>query len=655
MTRDMRLELLAPAKNADTGIEAILHGADAVYIGGPGFGAREDAANDMQEIKRLCDFAHLYRARVFMTLNTIVSDDELPLALEIAQQARRAGVDALIVQDMGIAEAIDIKDMEIHASTQCDIRSPAKARFLESLGFSQVVLAREMNLDEIRAASQALESARIEYFIHGALCVSYSGQCYASFAATGRSANRGACAQLCRLPYNVLTLEGELLAKERHVLSLKDNNQSANLAALIEAGVRSFKIEGRLKDVAYVKNVTAHYRALLDQFIGKHPEFSRTSEGESIIAFTPDLAKSFNRGYTDYFTRERHHDMAVFETPKNTGEPIGKITKISSRGIEVSTVKTLHNADGLTYLTREKTLAGFAVNRAEELDRGRWLITTRDPVHKKHPQLAPGTALYRNRDQAFEELLAKPTAKRVIALSMSWNATEDGFTLTLKDREGTSVTVKGRPEQLQLTENPERNRAGIEKNLKKTGGTAFVAHDVVISGDQYFAPAGIVNAMRREALEKFHDARLASYVRKPRGVSQPSALDYPDAVDFRANALNEKAIRFYRKHNAVITEPALEAGGMVGQEIAVMHTKHCVRYALGLCLKDNLEKLKADPSLKAKLRPDPLILKTAADTYRAEFDCKKCEMTLYGRVRSKISLGHPRLLTEKIGKVEGND
>ena len=279
MTRDMRLELLAPAKNADTGIEAILHGADAVYIGGPGFGAREDAANAMQEIKRLCDFAHLYRARVFMTLNTIVSDDELPQALEIAQQARRAGVDALIVQDMGIAEAINIKDMEIHASTQCDIRSPAKARFLESLGFSQVVLAREMNLDEIRAASQALESARIEYFIHGALCVSYSGQCYASFAATGRSANRGACAQLCRLPYNVLTLDGELLAKERHVLSLKDNNQSANLAALIEAGVRSFKIEGRLKDVAYVKNVTAHYRALLDQFIEKHPEFSRTSEG----------------------------------------------------------------------------------------------------------------------------------------------------------------------------------------------------------------------------------------------------------------------------------------------------------------------------------------------------------------------------------------
>ena len=654
MTNDKRLELLAPAKNADTGMEAILHGADAVYIGGPGFGAREDAANAMHEIKRLCDFAHLYRARVFMTLNTIVSDQELPQALEIANQARQAGVDALIVQDMGIAAAIDIKDMEIHASTQCDIRTPAKARFLESLGFSQIVLAREMNLDEIRASAQALESARIEYFIHGALCVSYSGQCYASFAATGRSANRGACAQLCRLPYSVFTLEGELLAKDRHVLSLKDNNQSENLAALIQAGVRSFKIEGRLKDIAYVKNVTAHYRVLLDRFIAEHPDFSRTSEGTSSIDFTPDLAKSFNRDYTDYFTLERHHDMAVFETPKNTGERIGKIVKVSPQGIELRTDKTLHNADGLTYLTREKTLAGFAVNRAEEIDSGRCLITTREPVHKKHPQLAPGTVLYRNRDQAFEDQLSKPTAKRQIGVSMHWSASDEGFTLTVSDNDSSRVSVQSCPDNLQQADNPERNRVGIEKNLKKTGGTPFIAETVVVDNAQYFAPAGIINAMRREALEKFVKARLATYRRKPRGVTL-STLAYPDAVDFRANVLNEKAVRFYANHRATITEPALEAGNMLGREIAVMHTKHCVRYALGLCLKDNIEKLKADPSLKAKLRPDPLILKTAADTYRAEFDCKKCEMTLFGRVRSKVSLGHPRLLPEITSKVETND
>ena len=342
MTKSMELELLAPAKNAEVGIEAILHGADAVYIGGPGFGARVEAANAFDDIKKLTDFAHRFNARVYMTLNTIVNDEELKDAVRLAWRAYENGVDALIVQDMGILSS-DLPPIQLHASTQCDVRTPEKARFLESVGFSQVVLAREMSLEEIKRSYDALQRARIEFFIHGALCVSYSGQCYASFAATGRSANRGACAQLCRLPYSVYTEDGRELIADRHVLSLKDNNQTENLEALIDAGVRSFKIEGRLKDADYVKNITAHYRAKIDEILARRPEFTRSSDGVSRVSFTPNPQKSFNRGFTDYFTCGRHHDMAVFETPKNTGERIGKIVSITPDALIVASTDPLHN------------------------------------------------------------------------------------------------------------------------------------------------------------------------------------------------------------------------------------------------------------------------------------------------------------------------
>ena len=484
------IELLAPAKNADIGIEAILHGADAVYIGGPGFGARVDAANTFADIKRLTDFAHRFNARVYMTLNTIVNDEERIEAIELAKLAYENGVDALIVQDMGILDS-DLPPIQLHASTQCDVRSPEKARFLESVGFSQVVLAREMNLEQIRQCYETLKTARIEYFIHGALCVSYSGQCYASFAATGRSANRGACAQLCRLPYSVFTEDGRELVHERHVLSLKDNNQSANLEALIDAGVRSFKIEGRLKDVGYVKNITAHYRLLIDEIMQRRPDLCRASDGKSVIDFVPSPEKSFNRGFTDYFTRDRHHDMAVFETPKNAGEKIGKIVRISADALEVATHETLHNADGMTYLTREKTLMGFAVNRAQELEPGRWRLTLRDrPILKKHPQLAPGVILYRNRDQAFEEQLTKSTAKRLIGVSALWQASENCFTLTVRDQRDNCVKVQAQIDLLQQASRPDQNRSNIEKNLRKTGETDYEISTLeindqgkVVSGD----------------------------------------------------------------------------------------------------------------------------------------------------------------------------
>ena len=641
MNKSQELELLAPAKNADVGIEAILHGADAVYIGGPGFGARVEAANAFADIKRLTDFAHRFNARVYMTLNTIVNDSERPEAVRLAWLAYENGVDALIVQDMGILDS-DLPPIQLHASTQCDVRTPQKARFLESVGFSQVVLAREMNLCEIRRCYETLQSARIEYFIHGALCVSYSGQCYASFAATGRSANRGACAQLCRLPYSVYTEEGEELIADRHVLSLKDNNQTDNLKALIDAGVRSFKIEGRLKDVSYVKNITAHYRRALDQIIAERGDLKRSSDGVSYINFEPDPRKSFNRGFTDYFTRERHHDMAVFETPKNSGEKIGQIVRIAADAIEVKSEEELHNADGLTYLSRDKTLMGFAVNRAEEIDHGLWRLTLRErPILKKHPQLTPGTVLYRNRDQVWEEALAKPTAKRLIGLNAFWSTSEESFTLRLEDDRGNRAIAQARMDNMQKAARVEQNRSNIEKNLKKTGETDFEIVRLELDDQGYFAPASIVNAMRREALETMQKERQDHFERLPKALVTES-LPYPDAVDFRANVLNEQAVRFYKRHEAVITEPALETGS-VRREVPVMLTKHCVRYALGLCLKDNLDKVKADPTLKKRFRPDPLILKSGPNTYSATFDCKKCEMTLHARVKTNTSLGVVKL------------
>ena len=635
------IELLAPAKNADIGIEAILHGADAVYIGGPGFGARVEAANAFADIRRLTEFAHRFNARVYMTLNTIVNDEERLEAVKLAQLAYENGVDALIVQDMGILDS-KLPPIQLHASTQCDVRTPEKARFLESVGFSQVVLAREMSLEEIRKSYEALQSARIEYFIHGALCVSYSGQCYASFAATGRSANRGACAQLCRLPYSVYTEDGKELIHERHVLSLKDNNQSSNLEALIDAGVRSFKIEGRLKDLAYVKNITAYYRLLIDEILKRRSDLCRSSDGKSTFDFVPAPEKSFNRGFTDYFTRGRHHDMAVFETPKNAGEKIGKILRVTGDSLEVASKEALHNADGMTYLTREKTLMGFAVNRAEELEPGRWRLTLRDrPILKKHPQLAPGVIIYRNRDQAFEDLLAKPTAKRAIGVKASWRADEKGFSLSLEDERGNKGESQCLPEQLQKAGKPEQNRANIEKNLKKTGDTDFEITSIDMDDQGFFAPASIVNEMRRQALKALSLCRAKHFERLQRACVTEN-LAYPDATDFRANVLNEQAVRFYKKHGADITEAALETG-TIRREVPLMVTKHCVRYALGLCLKDNIEKVKANPELKIKFRPDPLILKSGPNTYKATFDCRKCEMTLTGKLKTSVSLGQLKL------------
>ncbi len=457
-----QLELLAPARDADIGIAAIDHGADAVYIGGPDFGARVSAGNSVPDIERLARHAHRFGSRIFVTHNTILRDDELEAARRMAWDVYHAGADVLIIQDMGLLE-LDLPPIQLHASTQTDIRTVAKAKFLQDVGFSQLVLARELTLEQIREIHAALDAERckVEFFIHGALCVAYSGQCYMSHAHTGRSANRGDCSQPCRLPYQVVDGQGRFVAHDKHVLSMKDNNQSTNLGALVDAGVRSFKIEGRYKDMGYVKNITAHYRKLFDELIeareGSDFPLARASSGRTSFSFTPDPDQNFNRAFTDYFVNGRQDDIAALDSPKNPGREIGWVTKVGPDFIELEAddaQATLHNGDGLCYFDLQKELVGVAINRAEPLtplppaeSRGgsapvaraarpaRWRVFPKDPIAGMK-DLRKGTRLNRNRDMDWVRTLEKKSSDRRIGVWAAFGETADGFVLRLTDEDG---------------------------------------------------------------------------------------------------------------------------------------------------------------------------------------------------------------------------
>jgi collagenase-like PrtC family protease len=399
------LELLAPAKNADFGIAAINHGADAVYIGGPAFGARANAGNTLADIERLSRHAHRFNAKVFVALNTILRDDELDEARQMAWQAYESGADALIVQDMGLLE-MDLPPIQLHASTQTDNRNPAKVKFLEDAGFSQVVLARELSMKEV-AEIAAQTNVALEYFVHGALCVAFSGQCFISHAHTGRSANRGECSQACRLPYTLVDDKGKTITENQHLLSMKDNNQSNNVLALAQAGVSSFKIEGRYKDLSYVKNITAHYRTLLDEVLTGHPEFHRASSGHSTYTFTPQPEKTFNRGYTDYFANDRQDDIGAFDAAGFVGEAIGEVTEIGPNYFMVNAESDFNNGDGVCFYDAHAEVVGFRINRAE----GKKLFPVANPEG-----LTEGATLFRNHDQAFERALEKESAERLVSI-----------------------------------------------------------------------------------------------------------------------------------------------------------------------------------------------------------------------------------------------
>jgi collagenase-like PrtC family protease len=629
------LELLAPARNAEIAIEAIRHGADAVYIGGPAFGARHDAGNSVADIERLAAYAHRFHARVFITLNTIFHDDEIEPARRLAWQVYEAGADALIVQDMGLLE-VDLPPIQLHASTQTDIRTPQKAKFLADVGFSQMVLARELSLPEIRAIHQKVGAPQglplvaggtapvLEFFIHGALCVAFSGQCYISHAHTGRSANRGECSQACRLPYTLEDGQGRIVAHDKHLLSMKDNDQSANLRALADAGIRSFKIEGRLKDVAYVKNATAHYRQLLDRIIEEAPQYSRASSGHCTYTFAPRPEKTFNRGATDYFVNGRQPDIGAFDTPSFAGEASGTITRIGPDWFEVDSEEHFANGDGISYLSRGKKLAGLRVNVAERVGRHQRLFPNEMPDDPEGFKV--GIEILRNRDQAFERLLEKESAERRIAVTVELGETADGFALTLRDEDG----IEGHASIAHAKEaakNPERALVATGESLGKLGTTDFKAGEIkLVLAEPWFLPASAVNALRRDAVDKLIAAREAARPRLSRAQPVEPPAVYPEhELSYLANVLNSPARAFYRRHGVALIADAYEADTTPG-EVSLMITKHCLRYSHSLCPKEA-------KGWVTGVNADAMTLVNGKERLTLRFDCKKCEMHVIGKLK----------------------
>jgi 23S rRNA 5-hydroxycytidine C2501 synthase len=620
------LELLAPAKNADFGIEAINHGADAVYIGGPAFGARAKAPNTVADIARLVQHAHKFHAEVFVALNTIFHDNELDGVRQLVHQLYDSGVDALIVQDMGLLE-LDLPPIQLHASTQTDIRTVQKAQFLDQVGFSQIVLARELDIATVKKIADAT-TANLEYFIHGALCVAFSGQCFISHAHTGRSANRGECSQECRLPYTLEDQKGRILGKDKHYLSMKDNDQSANLRALIAAGVSSFKIEGRYKDLPYVKNATAHYRLLLDEILQEMPDYAKSSAGQASYTFTPQPEKTFNRSATDYFANGRQADIGAFDTPKFSGEELGKVRKVGKDFIDVATDTPLHNGDGVCFFDVHKELVGLRVNTVQALD----THTQRLFPNEMPADIRNNTQLYRNRDHAFMRLLEKDSAARKIALDVVLYETGDGFALTLTDEQGFSATTQCVAEK-QTANDAEKAAVSLRENLAKLGNTDFMARDISLELTQlWFLPASVVNQLRRDAVQELIAIRTLGYDRPPlRAAVEPPATYPQESLSYLANVYNQKARAFYHKHGVKLIDSAYEANETL-EEVPVMITKHCLRFSHGLCPKE----AKGVIGVQGTVTAEPMTLISGNDRYTLKFDCKPCEMHVMGKVRKNI-------------------
>ena len=603
MIKQRKIELLAPAKNLECGIAAIDHGADAVYIGAPKFGARAAAVNSLEDIAALVEYAHLYNARIYVTVNTILKDEELQETEKMIWALFRAGVDALIVQDMGIT-GLNLPPIPLHASTQMDNRTVEKVRFLADAGFRQVVLARELSLREISKIHEACPDVPLEIFVHGALCVSYSGQCYVSQACFGRSANRGECAQFCRLPFSLVDAEGRVIVKDKHLLSLKDLNQSDELEALLDAGASSFKIEGRLKDVSYVKNVTAAYRRKLDAIFARRKEYARASSGSCRYAFNPQLDKSFSRGFTHYYLHGRTKDVFSFDTPKSLGEEMGTMKEARGNYLTVAGLKSFNNGDGVCYIDEQGRLQGFRINRVE----GNKLYP------QEMPRIKPRTVLYRNFDQEFEKILVRKSSDRRIAVSVRLTDTPFGFALTLTDEDDNSVT-------LSLAREKEPARTPQEENLKtqlaKFGNTPFeaVRIDIDFAGN-WFLPASVLADFRRQAVEKLISARRINY-RRELFVLKPTAHAFPQStLTYLGNVMNAQAVSFYAGHGVASIAPAFERAP--AEKAVLMFCKHCLRYSMGWCPVHQRE--------RSPYREPYYLVSTDGKRFRLEFDCKNCQM-----------------------------
>ena len=618
------LELLAPAKNIECGIAAIDHGADAVYIGAERFGARAEAGNSVRDIAELCKYAHVFKAKVYVTVNTIIYDNELQDTEKLIWELYRAGVDAILVQDMGILK-MQLPPITLHASTQTDNRTAEKVAWLAAHGFKRVVLARELSLDEIAEIHSKVPNVELEAFVHGALCVSYSGQCYASQYCFNRSANRGECAQFCRLKFNLEDTDGQTIIRDKHLLSLKDVCRIGHIKQMAEAGVTSFKIEGRLKDIAYVKNVTAAYSQKLDEIVRHAPEtYRRASLGKCRYTFTPNLNKTFNRGFTDYFLTGRHDDITSFDTPKAMGEYVGKVKEIRGETFTVAGTAAFANGDGLCFINEKHELEGFRVNKAE----GNRIHPLKMPATLKR-----GTSLYRNNDKAFEDLLSKKSATRKIGIWMTLSATDDGFELTASATEGTGTqgkTVTERPTVSIKTDKDEAlkpQRDNIIKQLSKLGNTPFECQGVKFQPEtfNYFIPSSMLADMRREVvslLEKtITDERTGDDERQDKAAATTVNPLSGEQVktSYLLNVSNKLARSFYEDDGLTGVEDALELKRPANA--LLMQCRHCLRYSLGRCPMHGGNISEWHEPLYLRL-PD-------GRRFKLRFDCNNCKMDIY--------------------------
>lgn len=605
-----KVEILSPAKNLIQGIAAINAGADAVYIGAPQFGARSNATNSIEDVAELVKYAHLFKAQVFVVVNTILYDNELDDCKELINTLYDIGVDALIVQDMAIME-MDLPPIVIHASTQANNRDPKHVKFLADAGMKRVVLARELNLDQIKEIHAATD-VELEFFVSGALCVSFSGNCYMSIANGERSANRGSCAQNCRLPYNLIDGTGKTLISNSHLLSIKDLDLSDQLPNLIEAGITSFKIEGRLKDMVYVKNNTSYLRKKLDAFLENNDSYTKASSGRTFYTFDAEMDRSFNRGYTDYFVNKRSQKIGSWETPKSQGQLIGRLIETKSNGYVIENSELLNNGDGLYFINENGEADGAQIN----------IIVNDIVVPNTFRPLKPGTIIYRNSDANFNKLLERDdSAVRKIGVKLTFSETTDGFQLLAIDEDG-HQSVSSFDSVKELAKSEASTIPNIKKNLSKTGNTPFIVDEVIVDfSSNWFLPISKVNDIRRLVLEQLIDIRINEYHREEFQIKK-TEHPYPvTQLDFTYNVANKLAREFYKRHGVTEIEKAFELQWDPGKS-RVMTTKYCVKYELGKCWRYNKD------TMGEKLA-EPLTLKHGENEYKLKFNCKPCEMEIW--------------------------
>lgn len=609
-----KIELLAPAKNLECALTAIDSGADAVYIGGPSFGARVNAPNTLDDIKHICDHAHLFGARVHVTVNTILTNEELEAAREMIFMLYDLGVDALIIQDLGLLQG-PLPPLELHASTQQNNSTPEKVKFLEDAGFSQVVLARELSVNDIRAI-RAKTSVKLEAFVHGALCVGVSGRCYLSAAITGRSANRGECAQLCRVAQSLYDDRGNCLAKDKYLLSMRDLNQSRNLEELIDAGISSFKIEGRLKDESYVRNITAFYRQKLDEIFARRDDLCRSSYGTSAVGFVPDPAKSFNRGFTEYNTHEIKDNYANFDAPGFVGSKIG--TLVSQKGhdliFRLSKKVQLHNGDSLNYFRDDGSLDGFRISAVKNDDTAE--------IFQQLPRIEKGTEFFRSKDAEFEKVLSSTKSVRKLALRLVYEENSHGATLHGRDESGCAAVAELTLPELQSAKDEMKLRDNLTSKLGRLGDSVYELAGLELKlTHNHFVPQSAINQLRRDLIAALDEKKRTRANVVPHDFSGIPDLPLDERnLGFKANIYNDQAAAFYRDHGAEDVVRAYESSKAHDEE-TVLVSKHCLRYCFKMC------------PLRHKTKAPKLYLEIGKTRFKLEFDCKNCYMSLKGPLR----------------------